>query len=351
MAPYMESPKTEATPSSGEIPALSKEQTKSAPATVLAQQEATNGTNRPVPPHQTQWPEHEVPFFSQYALKPRPLRIITIGAGFSGLLIAHKLQHRFPEMQEFVSHTIFEQRSDIGGTWLVNTYPGVQCDVPSHIYAFPFDPNPEWSSFYAKGSEIHEYFKTTAKKWNLDRDLQLNTKVVSAYWQEDAGQWKLTVECDGQQRVEVCDILISGQGNLVEPSWPKGVTGLENFKGHITHSGRWDHDYDYSNKRIAVIGNGSSGIQIVPKMQALPGTTVRNFIRGPAWVYYRMPASKHLGRAVESTNPAYLDEEKERFRDPVKHREYRKGIIHRTNAAFKLVSPRTEDTHTQYSKV
>lgn len=72
-------------------------------------------------------------------------------------------------------------------------------------------------------------------------------------------------------------------------------------------------------------------------MTKLPGTTVRNFIRGPAWVYYRVPASKHLGRAVESTNPQYLEEEKERFRDPAKHHEYRKGIIHRTNKAFRLV--------------
>lgn len=73
-------------------------------------------------------------------------------------------------------------------------------------------------------------------------------------------------------------------------------------------------------------------------MTKLPGTTVRNFIRGPAWVYYRVPPSKHLGREVEDTNPEFLEEEKERFRDPVQHREYRKGIIHRTNKAFRLVS-------------
>jgi hypothetical protein len=78
--------------------------------------------------------EQKALFNAEFALKPRKLRIITIGAGFSGLLIAHKFQHRFPELQEFVDHTIFESRSDIGGTWLVNTYPGVQCDVPSHIY-------------------------------------------------------------------------------------------------------------------------------------------------------------------------------------------------------------------------
>ena len=78
--------------------------------------------------------EYTIPLNDQYAYTPRKLRVVTIGAGFSGLLMAHKFQHRFPEMQEFVEHTIFERHSQLGGTWLVNTYPGVQCDVPSHIY-------------------------------------------------------------------------------------------------------------------------------------------------------------------------------------------------------------------------
>lgn len=77
---------------------------------------------------------HSIPLNDETAYTPRRLRVVTIGAGFSGLMLAHKLQHRFPEMQDMVSHTIFEARGDLGGTWLVNTYPGVQCDVPSHIY-------------------------------------------------------------------------------------------------------------------------------------------------------------------------------------------------------------------------
>lgn len=120
------------------------------------------------------------------------------------------------------------------------------------------------------------------------------------------------------------------------PSWPK-IAGLSDFKGHMTHLARWDHNFDYSNKRIAVIGNGSSGIQIVPQMVKLPGTTVKNFIRGAAWAYYRVPPSKHLGRETDDTNPEYLETEKERFHDPVQHREYRKGISYRTNKAFRLV--------------
>lgn len=158
---------------------------------------------------------HSVPLNTDYAYKPRKLRVVTVGAGFSGLLMAHKFQHRFPELQEFVDHTLYEARSDVGGTWLINTYPGVQCDVPSHIYAFPFDPNPDWSRFYSSGEEIQAYIKRTVKKWNLDRDIQLNTKVAGAYWEENNGRWRLSIEHEGNKREEYCDVLISAQGVLV----------------------------------------------------------------------------------------------------------------------------------------
>ncbi|KAL2848241.1 hypothetical protein BJX68DRAFT_276312 [Aspergillus pseudodeflectus] len=297
----------------------------------------TNGT-APVPDTTpTEKPPHPryVPLNNQYGYTPRKLRVITIGAGFSGLLMAHKIQHRFKELEEFVTHKIFEMRSDIGGTWLVNNYPGVQCDVPAHIYAFPFDPNPNWSKFYASGPEIQEYIKKTVAKWNLDRDVQLNTRVVAARWNENDGVWKVTVEHEGVQRDEYAEIVISGQGVLCHPSWPT-IQGLHDFKGKIVHSAEWDHSFDYSNKRIAVIGNGSSGIQITPQMAALPGTEVVNFVRSSGWIYYRLPASRHLGRKTDEVNPTFTDEEKKKFQDPEYHHQYRKGIIDRTNKAFKL---------------
>ncbi len=118
--------------------------------------------------------------------------------------------------------------------------------------------------------------------------------------------------------------------------WPQ-IPGLEDFQGHVTHSANWQHNYDYSNKRIAVIGNGSSGIQIVPQLQKLPGTDVTNFIRGPTWVYYRVPPSKHLGRETDDPNPEYTEEEKRKWReDPELLKQYRKGMIHRTNKAFSM---------------
>ncbi|KAI6361558.1 hypothetical protein MCOR25_006462 [Pyricularia grisea] len=304
--------------------------------------------SNPNPPKATTSQQHDAttpdaaadPFTlnNDHAYTPRKkLRVVTIGAGFSGLLMAHKFQHRFREMRELVQHTIFEALPEVGGTWLVNNYPGVQCDVPAHIYAFPFDPNPNWDRFYASGADILAYIKATVKKWGLDKDLHLNTRVVGARWLEDQGQWRLTVSHAGVERDEYCDVLVSGQGVLVHENWPK-IPGLHGegavFKGHITHSARWDHGYDYSNKRIAVIGNGASGIQIMPQMAKLPGTTVTNFIRGPSWVYYRAPPSKHLGREMEDLNPQYTEEEKASFQDPEKHLRHRKNIITTTNKSF-----------------
>ncbi|KAF4555237.1 Flavin-binding monooxygenase-like protein 6 [Elsinoe fawcettii] len=270
---------------------------------------------------------------SSWAYQPRKFKVITIGAGFSGLLMAHKFQHRFPKMKDIVEHKIFEARSDVGGTWLANHYPGVRNDVPAHIYAFPFDPNPDWERFYASGGDILAYIKHTVQKWSLDQDLHLNTRVIGAHWQQHLGQWKVTVEHNGKQWDEFCNVLISAQGVLVHEAWPK-VPGLKTFKGHVTHSADWDHNYDYANKRIAVIGNGSSGIQIVPEMAKLPGTDVMNFVRGPAWVYYRAPPSKHLGRDDPDPNPRYTDEEREAFRDPEHHLKHRKQIISKTNKSF-----------------
>jgi hypothetical protein len=120
--------------------------------------------------------------------------------------------------------------------------------------------------------------------------------------------------------------------------WPD-IPGFDSFKGHRVHSANWDHSYDYAHKKIAVIGNGSSGVQIVPQMAKLSGATVTNFARGPSWIYYRVPPSQHLGGSGKSgNNPPYTEEEKKNFRDhPEAMREHRAAMIRRTNRAFRMV--------------
>ncbi|GAM38806.1 hypothetical protein TCE0_033r09844 [Talaromyces pinophilus] len=270
------------------------------------------------------------------AYTPRRLRVITIGAGFSGLTLAHKFQHQHPELQGIVDHTIYESRNELGGTWLVNTYPGVVCDVPSHIYAFPFDPNPDWTHFFSTGQEIWTYMKRTAQKWDLERHVKYGHRVVGAYWQEDRGSWKVMVEHGGMVVEEFADILISAQGFLNSWTWPS-IPGLQEFKGKKVHSANWDHGHDYSNKRIAIIGNGSSGIQILPQIAQLEGTHVTSFQRGPTWVVSTMSPASLLGKDDSANNPEYTDEEKRTFREnPAYHHKYRKQIIHRINDSFKM---------------
>jgi cation diffusion facilitator CzcD-associated flavoprotein CzcO len=208
--------------------------------------------------------------------------------------------------------------------------------ISSHVQAFPFDPNPDWSRFYSSGAEIQQYILRTASKWNLDRDVKLDHWVREARWLEERGQWRVTVEHAGHRRDEYADVLLSGQGVLVHYKWPT-IEGLHDFRGHITHSANWDHKFDYSNTRVAVIGNGSSGIQIVPQLQK-KCKEVTNFLRGPTWVYYRVPPSKHLGRETDDPNPAYTEDEKKLWREqPAKLRQMRSEMVGRTNKAFRMV--------------
>ncbi|EXJ76662.1 uncharacterized protein A1O5_01170 [Cladophialophora psammophila CBS 110553] len=275
-----------------------------------------------------------VPISDSYAYKTRKLRVATIGAGFSGLIFAHKIQHEQPELQEFIDHVIFEANDDVGGTWKVNTYPGVQCDVPAHIYAFPFDPNPDWSKFYAEGPEILEYVRRVVNKWNLKRDIQFNTRVIALNWLEDEGKWKIRVrKNDGEERDELADVLVSAQGFLSQWKWPD-IPGLHTFKGHKVHSAGWDHSYDYSHKKIGIIGNGSSAIQILPQMAKLPGTQVVSFQRGATWITQSL--GEALGEVGSIFNPRYTKSDKRRFRNPEKHKAYRKMLQHGMNKGFRL---------------
>lgn len=300
----------------------------------------------------------EIPLVDNPAYTPRKLRVVTIGAGLSGLTFAHKIQHAHPELQDFISHTTFEALDEVGGTWKVNTYPGVQCDVPAHVYVFPFDPNPNWSKFYADGDEIQDYIRGVCDRWDLRRNIQFNTKVLDAEWIEEESQWKLMIEKKGEKEIQevYADVVISGLGNLSRWRWPN-IPGIHDFKGHKVHSADWIHDYDYSHKRIGMIGNGSSAIQILPKMAELEGTDIVSLQRGPTWITPSLGAAiaseqkndddensqegddeEELGKGSIS-NPNYTKRDKQRFSDPDQHKEYRKMLQVHMAKGFRLVNP------------
>jgi len=182
--------------------------------------------------------------------------IIILGAGMSGICMAIKLRDA-----EIFDFEILEKSDDIGGTWHDNIYPGACCDVPAALYSFSFEPNPDWSCIYPPQVEIQRYFVHCVDKYQLRKHIRFNSEVVSAEYQED-GHWVVTL-ANGEQ---ICSrILISGLGQLNLPYKPK-IDGVEYFDGDVFHSARWNSSLDLNGKRIAVIGNAASAIQLIPPL-------------------------------------------------------------------------------------
>ncbi|HEU4361121.1 MAG TPA: NAD(P)/FAD-dependent oxidoreductase [Mycobacterium sp.] len=201
-----------------------------------------------------------------------PPKVAIIGAGMSGLCMAVKLQDAGIE-----SYTIFEKADEVGGTWRDNTYPGLTCDVPSRYYSYTFRPNPNWSHLLPPGREIQGYFQRVATERGIRPHIRFGADVRSARY--DSGQWHLTTS-DGQ---ETFDVLITATGVLRVPRYPD-IPGWDSFAGPTFHSSRWDHSVSLPDKRIGVVGTGSSGVQIVAELGGkVRGLTV--FQRTAQWIY------------------------------------------------------------------
>ncbi|OAL43321.1 FAD/NAD(P)-binding domain-containing protein [Pyrenochaeta sp. DS3sAY3a] len=264
------------------------------------------------------------------ALKPRKLKVVCVGAGFAGLMLSYEHRHGKSSMHEFVDLTIYEKNADVGGTWLENRYPGVACDVPAHIYTFPFEPNPSWSSFYASGPEILAYIKKTTAKYSLDRCVRLNTKILSSVWDNETSKWRLKIRSkDSKIFEDDADVLINCSGFLSKWNWPK-IKGLHDFSGSLLHSAAWDSTLDWAGKKVAIIGNGSSAVQMLPEIQRT-AAKVFNYVRSPLWVSNNF-ASEFT---PEGKNFSYKESEIEDFKkNPDKLAELRHQIEHAFNKFF-----------------
>jgi cation diffusion facilitator CzcD-associated flavoprotein CzcO len=184
-------------------------------------------------------------------------RVAVVGTGFSGLGMAIRLKEEGEH--DFV---LLERAGDIGGTWRDNTYPGCRCDVPSHLYSFSFAPNPNWSSTFSPQSEILDYLKDCAERYNVMPHVRFHTELEAASWDDDEQLWRM----ETSNGPLTADILIAAQGPLSDPALPE-VRGLDGFEGTAFHSAVWDHDHDLTGERVAVIGTGASAIQFVPEIQ------------------------------------------------------------------------------------
>jgi cation diffusion facilitator CzcD-associated flavoprotein CzcO len=207
----------------------------------------------------------------------RKLDIAIIGAGVSGLCTAIQLRKA-----GISSFTILEKSHAVGGTWNDNTYPGASCDVPSHLYSFSFEPNPDWSRAFSPQPEIQRYLHACAEKYGIPSHIRFGTEVASATFDESRGQWRIRLT-NGEE--VVADAIVSGMGQLNRPHFPE-IPGLADFEGQSFHSARWNHDCDVAGKDVAVVGNGASAIQFIPEI-AKTAAKVSIYQRSANWIIPR----------------------------------------------------------------
>ncbi len=200
--------------------------------------------------------------------------VLIIGAGPSGLSTCIKLNE-----QGIRNTIILDMASRIGGTWALNDYPGLFCDVPSEMYSLGYAPNPNWSRTYAPQAEIRDYLEGVATKFKILDQIKLNTEVTEAIWDESQKVWNIQTR-DGQQYIAKFFVPATGFiGEAKMPSFP----GQEKFKGTMFHSGKWNHAHDLTGEKVAVIGSGASAIQFLPAIQPKTGH-IYSFQRTPSWV-------------------------------------------------------------------
>ena len=216
--------------------------------------------------------------------KTTNLDAVVVGAGFSGLYMLYRLR------EAGFSTRVYEAGGDVGGVWYWNRYPGARCDSDSVHYCYTFSDELlqewTWSSRYPEQPEILRYLNFVADKFNLRPDIQFNTRVKSAHYDEESSRWQIETE-DGA-RVSA-KYFITGVGCISTANIPK-VKGLETFQGQWYHTGRWPHEkVDFTGKRVGVVGTGSSGVQSIPVIAQQAGhLTV--FQRTPQ---YTVPARNH----------------------------------------------------------
>ena len=203
-------------------------------------------------------------------------RVAVLGAGMSGLCMGIQLRKR--GIGDFV---ILEKADRVGGTWRENTYPGIACDVPSHVYSFSFELNPDWTHAFSGGAEISAYCERCVEKYGLAPHLRFGAEVTDLTFAGD--HWQIRM-ADGRELE--ADLVVSGLGGLHLPNRVP-LPGKETFGGRMYHTAEWDHSDDLTGRRVAIIGTGASAAQVLPNIAAqVADVTV--FQRSAAWVFPRM---------------------------------------------------------------
>ncbi len=192
--------------------------------------------------------------------KKGDFKVLIIGAGMSGLLAAIRMQ------QAGIDYVVVEKNADVGGTWMVNSYPGCRVDNPNHLYSYSFEPNHDWPYHFSTQPLLWKYFQGVADKYGLRPHIKFNTEVIESAYDERSATWNTRVRGkDGKEQTVASNVVITAVGQLSRPRLPD-IPGVQSFKGKYFHSATWDHSVDLKGKRVAVIGTGASAFQFVPEI-------------------------------------------------------------------------------------
>ncbi len=231
-------------------------------------------------------------------MSPAPVDVAIVGAGFAGLGMASRL------LDEGVDSLVVLERGDtVGGTWRDNTYPGVACDIPSHLYSLSFIPNPSFSRVFAPGAEIQDYLATVAERRAIAERLRLGAALDSARWDAESSLWRL----ETTRGPLAARALVMAAGRLTEPRFPAGVD-VDAFDGPLMHSARWNHDVDLAGKDVVLVGAGASAVQIAPHL-AETARSLTMVLRTPPYVLPRDDRAYTTDELEEfATDPHRIDE-------------------------------------------
>ncbi|ROW14210.1 hypothetical protein VPNG_04322 [Cytospora leucostoma] len=263
------------------------------------------------------YPESRVKLIDRHLDEPRKLRVVVIGGGLAGILAGVLLPEKVPGIEL----VIYEKNPDFGGTWYENVYPGVRCDIPSHVYQSTFSPKTDWSDEFAPGAEIRDYWQSVARKYNVYRLAKFNHRVDEAAYDAAAGKWNLNItDLNGNTVVQdTADFVLTCIGRFNSwklPDYP----GLSEYKGLLRHASHWDPEFDPTGKRVAVIGNGASGIQLVANLQPVV-SRLDHYARSKTWI-----AASWAGDERTLEPQPIPAEKKEVFEDPQLYLEFRKTL-------------------------
>jgi 4-hydroxyacetophenone monooxygenase len=207
----------------------------------------------------------------------RSVKVAVIGAGMSGIAAAQRLR------QAGCSVHIYEKNSDVGGTWLENSYPGCRVDVPNHLYSYSFAQSPHWPQFNSTQPVLYDYFRSCVAEFDLEDAISYRHEVEDAVWDDERCIWALRIrDATGVVTEAEVNVVVSAVGQLNRPSFPD-IEGIDSFEGPSFHSARWDGDVHFEGKRVAVIGSGASAVQFIPWL-AERAARVTVYQRTPGWI-------------------------------------------------------------------